>query len=214
MGNQYISKGITPQFLKCAGVSCWLLYRLSNGQNREVVQGSKRIQPVRPPQPTQRWSRRLRQQGHESESHSWKPCYCHRKHWYWWQYWACPLSSRNSPPCYYWPSKLRGLPIRQQQGDIAALYPKFTPAQIRLPKQFVLLGPTPNHLTRSQRNTHTYWLQVQSQCYRVRVSLCGGDEVLMALLPEKNASLPIGTMPPAFWSRAKRSLIWPLVLTM
>ena len=39
---------------------------------------------------------------------------------------------------------------------IAALYPKFTPAQIRLPKQFVLLSPTPNHLTQSQRNTHTY----------------------------------------------------------
>ena len=52
--------------------------------------------------------------------------------------------------------KTRGLPVRQQQGDIAALYPKFAPAQIRLPKQFVLLGPTPNHLTRSQRNTHTY----------------------------------------------------------
>ena len=52
--------------------------------------------------------------------------------------------------------KTRGLPVRQQQGDIAALYPKFTPAQIRLPKQFVLLGPTPNHLTQSQRNTHTY----------------------------------------------------------
>ena len=33
---------------------------------------------------------------------------------------------------------------------------KFTPAQIRLPKQFVLLSPTPNHLTQSQRNTHTY----------------------------------------------------------
>ena len=107
MGNQYISKGITPQFLKCAGVSCWLLYRLSNGQNREVVQGSKRIQPVRLLQSVQ-W--RSQQQGHESESHSWKPCYCHRKHWYWWQYWACPLSSRNSPPCYYWPSRRGDFP--------------------------------------------------------------------------------------------------------
>ena len=129
--------------------------------------------------------------------------------------WACPLFSRNSPPCYYWPPDAEGTshpPITRRYCSLVSL---FTPAQIRLPKQFVLLGPTPNHLTRSQRNTHTYWLQVQSQCYHVRVSLSRGDEVLMALLPEKKCILTRRyDAAPRFWSRAKRSLIWPLVLTM
>lgn len=67
----------------------------------------------------------------------------------------------------------------------------------------------------SHNETHIHTDYKCSHSVTVFVCHCvGGDEVLMALLPEKNASLPIGTMPPAFWSRAKRSLIWPLVLTM
>lgn len=47
-------------------------------------------------------------------------------------------------------------------------------------------------------------------CHCVTVSGWTGADGTSA---GKNASVPVGTTPPAFWSRAKRSLIWPLVLT-
>lgn len=67
------------------------------------------------------------------------------------------------------PQKLRGLPIRQQQGDIAALYPNLHQHKSDFPNNFILFGSTPSQL---HTNTTKYKYDDYNDICSIAVSPC------------------------------------------
>lgn len=116
------------------------------------------------------------------------------------------------------PQKLRGLPIRQQQGDIAALYPNLHQHKSDFPNNFILFDSIPSHYTPSRWNTNMLNTTIFAASLCPHTLRCWRWASADGTSAGKNASVPIGTTPFAFdrephevWSGYS---YWPVNYTM